>query len=32
MVPNSWGRENEENFIFDITKADKLFYFLLEKG
>jgi hypothetical protein len=32
MVSNPWGRENEENNDFDITKADKLFDFLLEKG
>jgi hypothetical protein len=31
MVPNPWGRENVENYDFDITKADKLFDFLLEK-
>jgi hypothetical protein len=32
MVSNPWGMENEENNDFDITKADKLFDFLLEKG
>jgi hypothetical protein len=25
MVPNPWGRKNEESYDFDITKADKLF-------
>ena len=32
MVPNPWGKEVEESYDFDITKADKLFDFLLEKG
>jgi hypothetical protein len=32
IVPNPWGRENEESYDFDITKADRLFNFLLEKG
>jgi hypothetical protein len=32
MVPNPWGRKNEESYNFDITKADKLFGFSLEKG
>jgi hypothetical protein len=32
MVPNPWGRENKENYDFDITKVEKLFDFLLEKG
>ena len=32
MVPNPWGKEVEESYDFDVTKADKLFGFLLEKG
>ena len=32
MVPNPWGRGVEESYNFDITKLDKLFYLLLEKG
>ena len=32
MVPNPWGRGVEESYDFDITKLDKLFDFLLEKG
>ena len=32
MVPNPWGREVEESYDFDVTKSDKLFDFLLEKG
>ena len=32
MVPNPWGKEVEESYDFDVTKADKLFDFLLEKG
>ena len=32
MVPNPWGRVVEESFDFDVTKSDKLFDFLLEKG
>ena len=32
MVPNPWGREVEESYDFDVTKLDKLFDFLLEKG
>ena len=32
MVPNPWGRGVEENYDFDVTKLDKLFDFLLEKG
>jgi hypothetical protein len=32
MVPNPWERENRDNYDFDITKEDKLFDFLLEKG
>ena len=31
MVPNPWGKEVEESYDFDVTKADKLFNFLLEK-
>ena len=32
MVPNPWGKGVEESYDFDITKSDKLFDFLLEKG
>ena len=32
MVPNPWEKEVEESYDFDVTKADKLFNFLLEKG
>ena len=32
MVPNLWGRGVEERYDFDVTKSDKLFDFLLEKG
>ena len=32
MVPNPWGRGVEESYDFDVTKSDKLFNFLLEKG
>ena len=32
MVPNPQGRGIEESYDFDITKSDKLFDFLLEKG
>jgi hypothetical protein len=32
MVPNPWGRKNKENYDFDVTKADKLYDFLLKKG
>ena len=32
MVPNPWGRGVEESNDFDVTKSDKLFDFLLEKG
>ena len=32
MVPNPWGKEVEESYDFDVTKIDKLFNFLLEKG
>ena len=31
MVPNPWRRV-EESYDFDVTKSDKLFDFLLEKG
>ena len=32
MVPNPLGRGVEESYDFDVTKSDKLFDFLLEKG
>ena len=32
MVPNPWGRGVEESYEFDVTKLDKLFDFLHEKG
>ena len=32
MVPNPWGRGVEVSYDFDVTKSDKLFDFLLEKG
>ena len=32
MVPNPWRRGVEESYDFDVTKSDKLFDFLLEKG
>jgi hypothetical protein len=32
MVPSPLGKEVEESYDFDVTKADKLFDFLLEKG
>ena len=32
MVPNPWGRGVEESYDFDVTKLDKLFDFLLERG
>ena len=32
MVPNPLGRGVEESYDFDVTKLDKLFDFLLEKG
>ena len=32
IVPNPQGKEVEENYDFYVTKADKLFDFLLEKG
>ena len=32
MVPNPWGRGVKESYEFDVSKSDKLFDFLLEKG
>ena len=32
MVPNPWGRGVEESYDFNVTKSDKLFDFLLERG
>ena len=32
MVSNPWGKRVEENYDFDVTKSDKLFDFLLERG
>ena len=32
MVSNPWGTGVEESYDFDVTKSDKLFDFLLEKG
>ena len=32
MVPNPWRKGVEESYDFDVTKSDKLFDFLLEKG
>ena len=32
MVPNPWGKGVEESNDFDVTKSNKLFDFLLEKG
>ena len=32
MVPNPQGRGVEKSYDFDVTKSDKLFDFLLEKG
>ena len=32
MVPNPWERGVEESYDFDVTKSNKLFDFLLEKG
>ena len=32
MVSNHWGKGIEESYDFDVTKSDKLFDFLLEKG
>jgi hypothetical protein len=32
MVPSPWGKEVKESYDFDVTKANKLFDFLLEKG
>ena len=32
MVPNPWGRGVKESYDFNVTKSDKLFDLLLEKG
>ena len=32
MVPNPWGKGVEESYDFDVTKSDKLYDFLLERG
>ena len=32
MVLNPWGKGVEESYDFDVTKSDKLFDFLLDKG
>ena len=32
MTPNPWGKGKKESHDFDVTKSDKLFDFLLEKG
>ena len=32
MVPNPWGKGVEESYDFNVTKSDKLFDFLLERG
>ena len=32
MVPNPWGKGVEESFDFDVTKSDKLFDFLIDRG
>jgi hypothetical protein len=32
MVPNPWEKGIEESYDFNITKLDKLFDFLLERG
>ena len=32
MVPNPWWRGVKESYDSDVTKSDKLFVFLLEKG
>ena len=32
MMPNPCGRGAKESYDFDVTKSDKLFDFLLEKG
>ena len=32
MVPNHWGGGVKESYDLDVTKSDKLFDFLLEKG
>ena len=32
MVPNSWEKGVKESYDFNVTKSDKLFDFLLERG
>ena len=32
IVSNPWGKGVEESYDFDVTKLDKLFDFLLERG
>ena len=32
MIPNPWTKKVKESYDFDVTKANKLFDFLLEKG
>ena len=32
MVPNPWGKGVQESYDFDVTKSDRFFDFLLEKG
>ena len=32
MVPNPWGKGVEQSYDIDVTKSNKLFDFLLEKG
>ena len=32
MVPNPWGKGVEESYDFDVTKLNKLFDFLFERG
>ena len=32
LAPSPWGKGVEESYDFDVTKLDKLFNFLLEKG
>ena len=32
MVPNPWGKGVEESYDFNITKSEKLFDFMIEKG
>ena len=32
MVPNPWGKGVKESYDFNVTKSDKLFDFLLERG